>query len=219
MNHQGHNNIRTGILWVQRSHSTSTCTATFCVIESRTHQKFESFKKNPQRRNSNSNLLINSKNHRNRSNLFWREQYMSRECVITLVVHVVRVFKCRGKRTDDIPHKKKTCCSKPLNITQNKSLNQTKHRTPTSNTAKKNLQCCFRKPNIPRQTTRYHEDNATHTTHILQKKATTYHKQTKTNQSNTTKKRKHAAAQNHNIPQKTKTYHSILACRGFSSMF
>ena len=32
-------------------------------------KKFESFKKNPRRRKSNSNLLINSKKHRNRSNL------------------------------------------------------------------------------------------------------------------------------------------------------
>ena len=56
-----HNNIRIGIVWVQRGHSTGTCTATLCVIETRTHQKFESFKKKTQRRNSNPNLLINSK--------------------------------------------------------------------------------------------------------------------------------------------------------------
>ena len=62
MNRHGHNNIRNGIVWVQTGHSTSTCTATLCVIEPRTHQKFESFKKIPQRRKSNSNLLINSKN-------------------------------------------------------------------------------------------------------------------------------------------------------------
>ena len=37
--------IRIGIVWVQRDHSTGTCTATLCEIETRTHQKFESFKK------------------------------------------------------------------------------------------------------------------------------------------------------------------------------
>ena len=45
MNHQGHNNIRSGIVWVQTGHSTCTCTATLHVIEPRAHQKFESYKK------------------------------------------------------------------------------------------------------------------------------------------------------------------------------
>ena len=45
MNHQGHNRIRIEIVRVHRGHSTGTCTATLCVIEPRTHQKFESFKK------------------------------------------------------------------------------------------------------------------------------------------------------------------------------
>ena len=58
----GHHNIRNGIVWAQTGHGTCTCTATLCVIEPWTHQKFESFKKIPQRRKSNSNLLINSKN-------------------------------------------------------------------------------------------------------------------------------------------------------------
>ena len=47
---------------MQTSHSTGTCTVTLHVVEPRTHQKFESFKKNPRRRKSNSNLLIHSKN-------------------------------------------------------------------------------------------------------------------------------------------------------------
>ena len=34
-----------GLVWVQTGHSTGTCTATLCVIEVRTHQKLESFKK------------------------------------------------------------------------------------------------------------------------------------------------------------------------------
>ena len=42
MNHQGHNNIRNGIVKVQTSHSTCTCTASLYVIEPRTHQKYES---------------------------------------------------------------------------------------------------------------------------------------------------------------------------------
>ena len=68
VNPHGHNNIRNGIVWVQRGHSTSRCTVSLHVIELCTHQKFESFKKRfSQQRNSNSNLLINSKNHRNRS--------------------------------------------------------------------------------------------------------------------------------------------------------
>ena len=33
MNHQGHNNIRIGMVWVQRGHSTGTSAATLCVIE------------------------------------------------------------------------------------------------------------------------------------------------------------------------------------------
>ena len=33
-----------GIVWVQTSHSTCTCTITLHVIELRTHKKFESFK-------------------------------------------------------------------------------------------------------------------------------------------------------------------------------
>ena len=45
MNRQGHNNSRNGIVWVQTGHSTGTCAATLCVIEPRTHQKFESSKK------------------------------------------------------------------------------------------------------------------------------------------------------------------------------
>ena len=39
MHGHGHNNIRNGIVWVQTGHGTSTCTATLCVIEPRTHQK------------------------------------------------------------------------------------------------------------------------------------------------------------------------------------
>ena len=70
MNHQRHNNIWNGIVWARTSHSTSTCTVTLHVTETRTHHKFESFKKNPRRRKSNSNLIINSKDHRNRSKLF-----------------------------------------------------------------------------------------------------------------------------------------------------
>ena len=54
----------------QTGRSAGTCTTTLCVIDLWTHQKFESFKKKiPQRRKSNSNLLINSKTPRNRSNL------------------------------------------------------------------------------------------------------------------------------------------------------
>ena len=45
MNRHGKHNIRNGIVWAQTSHRTGTCTATLCVIEPRTHQKFESFKK------------------------------------------------------------------------------------------------------------------------------------------------------------------------------
>ena len=41
----GHHNIRNEIVWVQTGHSTGTCTATLCVIELWTNQKFESFKK------------------------------------------------------------------------------------------------------------------------------------------------------------------------------
>ena len=60
-----------GTVWVQRGHNTSTCAITLCVIEPRTHPKFRILQKNfTQRRNSNSNLLINSKRNRNRSNLF-----------------------------------------------------------------------------------------------------------------------------------------------------
>ena len=33
MNHQGHNNIRNEIVWVQTGHSTCTCAATLHVIE------------------------------------------------------------------------------------------------------------------------------------------------------------------------------------------
>ena len=33
MNRHGSHNIRNGIVWVQTGHSTSTCTATWCVIE------------------------------------------------------------------------------------------------------------------------------------------------------------------------------------------
>ena len=46
MNRHGHHNIRIGIVWVQECYSTCTCTATLCVIELWTHQKFESLKKN-----------------------------------------------------------------------------------------------------------------------------------------------------------------------------
>ena len=45
MNHQRHNNIRNGIVWVQTGHNTCTCTVTQHVIGPRTHQKFESSKK------------------------------------------------------------------------------------------------------------------------------------------------------------------------------
>ena len=45
MDRHGHNNIRNGILWVQTGHSSGTCTVTLSVIEPRTHQKIESFKK------------------------------------------------------------------------------------------------------------------------------------------------------------------------------
>ena len=63
VNRQRHHNIRNGNMWAKKGHSTSTCTATLCVIELSTHRKFESFKKkNPQRRKSHSNLLINSNN-------------------------------------------------------------------------------------------------------------------------------------------------------------
>ena len=75
MNRHGHHNIQNGIVWAQTGHSTGTCTATLCVIKLWTHQKFELLKKNPQRRKSNSNLITNSKNHRNRSNWFRAERY------------------------------------------------------------------------------------------------------------------------------------------------
>ena len=45
MNRHGSHNIRNGIVWEQTGHNTGTCTATWCVIELSTHQKFESFKK------------------------------------------------------------------------------------------------------------------------------------------------------------------------------
>ena len=45
VNRQRHHNIRNGIMWAQTGHSTSTCTATLCVIELSTQQKFESLKK------------------------------------------------------------------------------------------------------------------------------------------------------------------------------
>ena len=72
MNRHGHNNIRIGIAWAQTGHSTGTCTAALCVIEIGTHQKNRIVHKTkiPQRRKSNSNLLINSKTSRNRSNWF-----------------------------------------------------------------------------------------------------------------------------------------------------
>ena len=44
MNHQGRNNIRNGIVWVQTGH-TCTCAVSLHVIESRTHQKIESSEK------------------------------------------------------------------------------------------------------------------------------------------------------------------------------
>ena len=53
MSHQGHNNIRNGIVWVQTGHSTCTCTVTLHVIETRTNQKFESFKRNNFRSDEN----------------------------------------------------------------------------------------------------------------------------------------------------------------------
>ena len=56
-----HNNIRNGIMWVQTSHSTRTCTVTLCVIEPRTQPQIRIVQKNPQQRNSNSNMLVNSK--------------------------------------------------------------------------------------------------------------------------------------------------------------
>ena len=63
MNRHKHHNIWNRIMWGQTSHNTCTCMATLCVIELWTHQKLESFKKNPQRLKSNSNLLINSEKH------------------------------------------------------------------------------------------------------------------------------------------------------------
>ena len=45
MNRHGRHHIRNGIVWVQTGHSTYTCTATFCVIELRSRQKFDSFEK------------------------------------------------------------------------------------------------------------------------------------------------------------------------------
>ena len=68
MNRHGSHNIRNEIEWAQTGHSTGTCTATLLVVELWIHQKFESFKNIIFRRNSNSNLLINSKNTRNRLN-------------------------------------------------------------------------------------------------------------------------------------------------------
>ena len=46
MNHQGHNNIRIGIVWVQRGHSTGICTLNF------EHIKNSNRSKKSQRRNS-----------------------------------------------------------------------------------------------------------------------------------------------------------------------
>ena len=60
------------IVWVQRGRSTSTCTATLCVIEPRTHQKFESPKKIAATK-FEFESLINSRTPRNRSNLFWHK--------------------------------------------------------------------------------------------------------------------------------------------------
>ena len=54
VNRQGRHNIRNV---VQTGHSTCTCTVTLCVVDLWT-------------RKSRSNLLLNSKNHRNRSNWF-----------------------------------------------------------------------------------------------------------------------------------------------------
>ena len=53
MNHQGHNNIRNEIVWVQTSHSTCTCTVKLHVIETLTHQNFESLKSNNFRNDEN----------------------------------------------------------------------------------------------------------------------------------------------------------------------
>ena len=46
MSRHGRLNIRNGIVWLQTGRSTSTCTATLCLIELWTHQKFESLKNN-----------------------------------------------------------------------------------------------------------------------------------------------------------------------------
>ena len=46
VNRHGRHNIRNGIVWVHRDHSTSTCTVSLHVVELGTHQKVESFKKN-----------------------------------------------------------------------------------------------------------------------------------------------------------------------------
>ena len=63
MNRHRHLNIRNGFVWVQTSHSTCTCTATASVIELLNTPKIRIVqkKKKPQRRKSNSNLLVNSK--------------------------------------------------------------------------------------------------------------------------------------------------------------
>ena len=91
MNRHGHHDIRNGIVWAQTGHSTGTCTATFCVIENWTHQKFEPLKKFPLRQNSNSNLLINSQNPRNRSNLFSAEWYFDVSMLIWIVNSKIRM--------------------------------------------------------------------------------------------------------------------------------
>ena len=116
-----HHNIRNGIVWAQTGHNTGTCTATLCVIEPRTHLKFESFKKIfPQRRKSNSNLLISSKKPRNRSNWFRAEivslslsilRYLSPTFVqhIGLCVLSLRLLLCSTSMSDVSCHSSVLC--------------------------------------------------------------------------------------------------------------
>ena len=63
MNSQRHH--RNGIVWAQTGHSTGTCTVSlqWLNFEHTKNSNRSKKTKNQQRRNSNSNLLINSKNH------------------------------------------------------------------------------------------------------------------------------------------------------------